>query len=68
METGNDNRIAVIDVRMPFWSLVVLMVKAAIASIPALIILVVIGAAISAVVAGIFGGLSDMGSLLNGLH
>jgi len=40
---------------MPFVSMVVFMVKAAIAAIPALIILSVIGAAITALFGGIFG-------------
>ena len=33
------NEVAIVDVRMPFWSMVVFMVKAAIAAIPAMIIL-----------------------------
>ena len=39
--------IVVTDVKIPFWSMVVLMVKWAIASIPAVIILMLIAAAIS---------------------
>jgi hypothetical protein len=46
--------VVVIDIRMSFWSMVWFMVKWAIASIPALIILAVIGS----VVFGIFIGLS----------
>ena len=41
METQN-NQVTVVDVRMPFMSMVVFMVKWAIASIPALLILFVI--------------------------
>jgi urea transporter len=48
--------VVVTDVRIPFWSMVVLMVKWAIAAIPALIILLVIGAALSVPIAAIFGG------------
>lgn len=48
--------VVVTDVKIPFLSMVVLMVKWAIASIPALIILLVIGAVASTVVAAIFGG------------
>ena len=33
------NEVTIVDVRMPFWSMVVFMVKAAIAAIPAMIIL-----------------------------
>ncbi len=50
--------VTVVDIRMPFLSMVVFMVKWAIASIPAIIILVVIGA----MIAGFMGG------LLSGLH
>ena len=45
-------RVEVVDVAMPFWSMVVFMVKWAIASIPALIILFII----AAILMGIFGG------------
>ena len=68
MNGSGDNRMAVIDIRMPFWSLVVLMVKAAIASIPAIIILAVIGAAVSLAMAGMLGGMSGMGSIFSGMH
>ena len=36
-------RVDIVDIRMPFWSMVMFMVKAAIAFIPAFIILAVIG-------------------------
>jgi hypothetical protein len=48
--------VVVTDVKIPFWSMVVLMVKWAIAAIPALIILLVIGALASTVIAALFGG------------
>jgi hypothetical protein len=48
--------VVVTDVKIPFWSMVVLLVKWAIAAIPALIILLVIGAVASAVMAALFGG------------
>jgi hypothetical protein len=48
--------VVVTDVKIPFWSIVVLMVKWAIAAIPALIILLVIWAVASMVIAAIFGG------------
>ena len=47
--------VVVTDVKIPFWSMVVLMVKWAIAAIPALIILLIIGAVASMVFAAIFG-------------
>jgi hypothetical protein len=54
---ADDKReVVVTDVKIPFWSMVVLMVKWAVAAIPALIILLVIGAVASMVIAAIFGG------------
>ena len=41
-----DTNVTIIDIKMPFLSMVVFMVKAAIASIPAFIILSVIGSII----------------------
>ena len=49
--------VAVVDIRMPFGSMVVFMVKWAIASIPALIMLFLLGLLASAVFAGVFAGL-----------
>ena len=46
------NNVVVVDIKMPFMSMVVFMVKWAIASIPAIIILMVLGM----ILAGIFGG------------
>ena len=51
---SQSNEVTVVDIKMPFWSMVVFMVKWAIASIPAIIILVVLGA----MLAGLLGGLS----------
>jgi urea transporter len=48
--------VVVTDVKIPFLSMVVLMVKWAVAAIPALIILIVIGSVVSMVMAAIFGG------------
>ncbi len=54
---ADDKReVVVTDVKIPFWSMVVLMVKWAIAAVPALIILLVIGAVVSMAFAAIFGG------------
>jgi len=47
------NHVVITDIKMPFISMVVFMVKWAIAAIPALIILAMIGA----MVAGLFGRL-----------
>jgi len=53
----NGSRVIVTDVSMPFGSIVVLMLKWALASIPALLILFMIGAFVSA----LFGGLALLG-------
>ena len=50
--------IAVTDIDMPFGSMIKFMVKWAIASIPALIILMVLGAVAWAVLLGFFGSLA----------
>jgi hypothetical protein len=46
----------VTDIKIPFWSMVVLLVKWALASIPAVIILIIIGTVVSAAVNAMFGG------------
>jgi len=48
--------VVVTDIKIPFWSMVVLMVKWAIAAIPAVIILMLIAALVSAVLGMIPGG------------
>jgi urea transporter len=53
---GDKREVVVTDVKIPFWSMVVLMVKWAVAAIPALIFLLVIGAVASTVIAAVFGG------------
>jgi len=54
---ADDKReVVVTDVKMPFWSMVVLMVKLAIAAIPAFVILLVIWTMVSVVMAVILGG------------
>jgi hypothetical protein len=54
--TDERREVVVTDVKIPFLSMVVLMVKWAIAAIPALIILIAIGAVASMVMAALFGG------------
>jgi len=54
---GNETReVVVVDVRIPFLSMVVLLVKWSIAAIPAVIILIVLTAVVSAVLGGVFHG------------
>jgi len=48
MENNEVNQITITDVKVPFLSMVIFMVKAALASIPALIVLAIIGAVIFA--------------------
>jgi len=50
------SRVSVVDINMPFWSMVIFMVKWAIASIPAFIVLFVILVVVGATVAAAFGG------------
>jgi len=54
--------VRVVDIKMPFGSMVIFMVKWAIASIPALIILFVL----AAIVVGFFGGF--LGGISGGHH
>jgi hypothetical protein len=53
----NTQEIVVTDIRIPFWSMVVLMVKWALAAIPAVIILIVIGTILSMALGTMFGGM-----------
>ncbi|WP_043796454.1 hypothetical protein [Allochromatium vinosum] len=50
-----NTRVTVVDIQMPFWSMVVFMVKAAIASIPAVFILTVIASVFMAILSTLFG-------------
>ena len=56
----NQGEVTIVDVKMPFGSMVVFMVKAAIASIPAAIILTVIYYVLVAIFGGILVGLDIM--------
>ncbi len=51
------NRVVVTDIKMPFGSMVVFMVKWAIATIPAIILLTVIGSLTLGILNAILGGL-----------
>ncbi|MDF2756599.1 MAG: hypothetical protein K0S94_2191 [Nitrospira sp.] len=52
-DEANIQRVVVTDIHMPFWSMVVFMVKWALASIPAIIILTVIAVLAWRVTAGL---------------
>ena len=49
-------KVSIVDIKMPFWSMVVFMVKAALASIPAFIILTILYGIFVAILIAIFGG------------
>lgn len=53
----NQTNVVVIDVRMPFWSMVVFMVKWVIASIPAFIILLILAGISAAMFGGLMSGM-----------
>jgi hypothetical protein len=52
-DEANIQRVVVTDIHMPFWSMVIFMVKWALASIPAIIILTVIAALAWRVITGL---------------
>ena len=60
MDSRDNDRVTIVDIRMPFWSMVIFMVKAAIASIPAFLILSLIGSLVFALLGSLFGGLHTM--------
>jgi hypothetical protein len=53
MENKQNTQVTVVDIKMPFWSMVVFMVKWAVAAIPAFIILAVFGTILTSVMAGL---------------
>ncbi len=55
---ADEQRVVVVDVKMRFGSMVVFLVKLAIASIPATIILFLLGLLLAAAFGSVFGGLS----------
>lgn len=54
---GQNNDVTVLDIKMPFWSMVIFMIKFAIAAIPAILILAVLGAILTGFLGVLFGGL-----------
>ncbi len=52
----SSQEVTVTDIKIPFWSMVVLMVKWALAAIPAIIILVMIGSIVPVLLHALFGG------------
>jgi hypothetical protein len=58
MDTQEHKEMVVVDIRMPFWSMVTFMVKWAIAAIPAITILLVFYVLLSWLLRGMAVGLS----------
>jgi hypothetical protein len=58
MDGQSRNEVTVVDVKMPFWSMVIFMVKWSIAAIPAIIILALVGAMLAGFLGGLFVGTS----------
>jgi len=52
--SSETREVVVVDVKIPFWSMVVLLVKWAIAALPAMIILIALATAVSVVLGGVF--------------
>lgn len=57
MNSEIEKRVVVTDINMPFMSMVIFMVKWVIASIPAFIILSIIGAVLTGVLGAFMGGM-----------
>lgn len=55
MENRNVGEVTVVDIKMPFLSIVVFMVKASIAAIPAIIILTLVGSLVMSILGATFG-------------
>ncbi len=56
MDTRINHEVTVVDIKMPFLSMVIFMVKAAIAAIPAVIILSFVASVVMTLLTGFLGG------------
>ncbi|MCH9638336.1 MAG: hypothetical protein K0U40_02475 [Betaproteobacteria bacterium] len=59
MNNDNIQKVEIVDIRMSFLSMVIFMVKAVIASIPAMIILMIIGTLTFGVLGRLMSGISS---------
>ena len=59
MNYESDKRVIVTDIRMPFLSMMVFMIKWVIASIPAFIILSILGAIVTAILGTLMRGMGQ---------
>lgn len=66
MDPRSVEQVTVVDIRMPFFSMVILMVKWAVASIPAFLILTVLGSLVFGILGAVMGGL--FGGFQGGMH
>ena len=57
MNDDRNNHVVVTDIKMPFLSMVIFMVKWAIASIPAIIILAILVSIVMGILGGMMGGM-----------
>ncbi|MDH5357098.1 MAG: hypothetical protein OEW63_00535 [Gammaproteobacteria bacterium] len=57
MDNDNTTHVNIIDIKMPFWSMVIFMVKASIAAIPAFIILSFFGSVLFMLLGSLFNGM-----------
>jgi hypothetical protein len=60
MENNSNSQVTIVDIKMPFMSMVAFMIKAAIAAIPAFIIVSLIIMGISVILSTLFGGAGMM--------
>jgi hypothetical protein len=58
--TESDQRIVVVDLRIPFFRLVMFFIKASLAAIPAAIVVAIILAVLTAIIAALAGGSFDL--------
>jgi len=63
VNTGNNRNVVVTDIRMPFGSMVIFLVKLALASIPALLIIWAVMFAFVAILMLLFGGMEIFSDL-----
>lgn len=57
MNSEIDKRVVVTDIRMPFFSMMIFMIKWVIASVPAFIILSILGAIVTAIFGALMRGI-----------
>jgi hypothetical protein len=55
---SNVDSVTIVDIKMPFWSMVTFMVEAALAAIPAIIIITIIFSLIFVILSGLFGDMT----------